>query len=123
MERENEYNNQIDPLGVIRELVGEDNIRANYSIGDDNVIVQAIEEFAELIQALTKLNRVGRGLTPKTKEAVMTNLNEEIADALLMLTMLQYIDGVDSTDDLIQIMRYKTCRGRRRLEGIGNEEK
>ena len=79
---------------------------------DDQLLV-AMEECGELVQAITKLQRVAGddNMTDKAKE----NLASEIADVRIMLNQLTYMTGSDA--NVAEQIEYKLGRQRKRIEG------
>ncbi len=58
--------------------------------GQHNQLAQTQEECAELIQAISKLNRAGSSDHPgRTAKAAMNNLMEEAADVQIMLDQIR----------------------------------
>lgn len=58
--------------------------------GNDSQLAVAQEECAELIQAISKLNRAGNSDHPgRTAKAAMNNLMEEAADVGIMLDQIR----------------------------------
>ena len=58
--------------------------------GNDSQLAVAQEECAELIQAISKLNRAGSSDHPgRTAKAAMNNLMEEAADVQIMLDQIR----------------------------------
>ena len=58
--------------------------------GNDSQLAVAQEECAELIQAISKLNRAGSSDHPgRTARAAMNNLYEEVADVQIMLDQIR----------------------------------
>ena len=70
--------------------------------GKENQTIKAIEELAELIQALAKGD--------------IENIKEEIADVRVMLEQIEYLYGV-SDDEITLRMCPKLCRQLERMEG------
>lgn len=58
--------------------------------GNDSQLAVAQEECAELIQAISKLNRAGSSDHPgRTAKGAMNNLYEEVADVQIMLDQIR----------------------------------
>ena len=70
--------------------------------GKENQTIKAIEELAELIQALAKGD--------------IENIKEEIADVRVILEQIEYLYGV-SDDEITLRMCAKLCRQLERMEG------
>lgn len=78
-----------------------------------------MEECAELVQAISKLNRAW-GDKDKINEA-RDMVVEEIADVLICVTQLQYILNI-TTDELDTIIEAKVERQIRRIENENKAE-
>lgn len=76
------------------------------ALGKERACVIAMEEFAELIQAVSK------GIRGKLD---YDNLCEEIADTILVTKWVEQIFGVEK-EDVNRWMRYKRERMAKRLE-------
>ena len=70
--------------------------------GKEHQTIKAIEELAELIQALAKGD--------------IENIKEEIADVRVMLEQIEYLYGI-SDDEITLRMCAKLCRQLERMEG------
>lgn len=71
--------------------------------GEDLTLTIAIEECAELIQAITKVKRYGfNGL-------YQSNLHEEVADVLICITELVALGYLD-IDEVIEWQKFKINR-------------
>ena len=70
---------------------------------------QAMEELAELIQALSKYNR--------GKENALENVIEEIADVEIMIEQLKYLLNIKE-EQVEKIKSLKVCRTLTQIEGI-----
>ena len=67
-----------------------ENIENAKHYGLEEVLLQTQEEAAELIQAISKLNRAGSSDHPgRTAKAAMNNLMEETADVQIMLDQIR----------------------------------
>ena len=86
----------------------DENIKAH---GTDFEVGIAMEECAELIQAISKVRRYG--FVGKYKD----NLLEEIADVAIMMEQIIYLAGIDRKD-IDEVIDYKLNR---QLERIGKE--
>ena len=86
----------------------DENIKAH---GTDFEAGIAMEECAELIQAISKVKRYG--FVGKYKD----NLLEEIADVAIMMGQIIYLAGIDRKD-IDEVIDYKLNR---QLERIGKE--
>lgn len=80
-------------------------------VGEAELLAQLAEEAAELSQAALKLRRklVGKNPTPKTELELRANLDEELADVAVCVSVL----GLDTKWELMQ---KKICRWAERLE-------
>ena len=74
--------------------------------------INAMEELAELIQAISKVKRYG--LTKELKE----NLEEEVADVILMTSLIMNKYNL-SSENIDKIMVHKTNRLRKRWKESG----
>lgn len=74
--------------------------------------INAMEELAELIQAISKVKRYG--LTEELKE----NLEEEVADVILMTSLIMNKYDL-SSENIDKIMVHKTNRLRKRWKESG----
>ena len=97
-----------------------ENLANAEAFGIESQIMQAVEEMAELIQALSKVERyVIRSRKPNTEKvaAVMENAAEEIADVEIMIEQIKYLLGIDE-NTLQEIKRFKIMRTTKtRMEG------
>lgn len=87
-------------------------------IGVPALLEQTAEESVELAHACLKLARKIRGEnpTPKTKEELCHNLNEEIADIRLCIdTMIDELVDVVSIVEIMNVTKYKDQRWKERL--------
>ena len=87
-------------------------------IGVPALLEQTAEESVELAHACLKLARKIRGEnpTPKTKEELCQNLNEEIADVRLCIdTMIDELVDVVSIVEIMNVTKYKDQRWKERL--------
>lgn len=96
--------------------------RAEYILskfGEKQIIV-AIEEMAELTQALTKYIRIKRCGQPVRKDLneILANIKEELADVQLMLIQMQLLFDLKD-DDLSDIIEEKL---ERTIKILGCEE-
>ena len=66
--------------------------------GEESQFNQMTEECAELIVAINKYKRFLGGEKKQTKEEVMFNLYEEIADVKICIQQLEYILGAEEID-------------------------
>lgn len=80
--------------------------------GDNAQSRLAMEECAELIQAVNKMSRLNRGY--KDYNSAKSNLIEEIADALIMIEQLKIMYNI--TDDDIQHWIDYKCERQIRLK-------
>lgn len=101
-----------------------ENLTNAEAFGVDAQLMQAIEEMAELIQALNKAQRyIFHPKYPderKVREA-HHNVMEEIADVEIMTEQLKYLLGIPE-DEIAEIKRYKIMRTTKRRKG-GSHEK
>ena len=82
-----------------------------------------MEEPAELIQAISKIQRLYQypiGIDIRNANEAINNLHEEIADVYICLLKLQILFGIDDSE-IQQWINYKEEREFRRL--IKNEKK
>ncbi len=88
----------------------------------DEIAVQAMEECAELQQALSKFFRItsANNHSNETNEAIYKNITEEVADVFLCLKVLAD-DGFYAMDEVEQIADYKLNRWVNRLNGDWTE--
>ena len=87
-------------------------------IGVPALLEQTAEESIELAHACLKLARKIRkeNPTPKTKEELCHNLNEEIADVRLCIdTMIDELVDVVSIVEIMNVTKYKDQRWKERL--------
>ena len=87
-------------------------------IGVPALLEQTAEESVELAHACLKLARKIRGEnpTPKTKEELCQNLNEEIADVRLCIdTMIDELVDIVSVVEIMNVTKYKDQRWKERL--------
>lgn len=87
-------------------------------IGVPALLEQTAEESVELAHACLKLARKIRGEnpTPKTKEELCHNLNEEIADIRLCIdTMIDELVDIVSVVEIMSVTKYKDQRWKERL--------
>lgn len=87
-------------------------------IGVPALLEQTAEESVELAHACLKLARKIRGEnpTPKTKEELSHNLNEEIADVRLCIdTMIDELVDIVSVMEIMNVTKYKDQRWKERL--------
>lgn len=84
-------------------------------VGEAELLAQLAEEAAELSQAALKLRRKldGRNPTPKTERELRANLDEELADVTVCVSVL----GLDTKWELMQ---KKICRWAERLKKYQN---
>lgn len=82
--------------------------------GNDSQLAVAQEECAELIQAISKLNRAGSSDHPgRTAKAAMNNLMEETADVGIMLDQIRIMFPSKAYD---AIRAQKIARLQKRME-------
>lgn len=82
--------------------------------GPQNQLSQTQEECAELIQAISKLNRAGSSDHPgRTAKAAMNNLMEEAADVQIMLDQIRIMYPSKAYDT---IRAQKIARLQKRME-------
>lgn len=77
--------------------------------GDQHMLTIAMEENAELIQAISKIKRHGPNLDNSS------HLNEEVADVLICIYEL-YVMGYLVTDKITEIMERKMERSMQRTQ-------
>ena len=86
-------------------------------LGQEETLLQTMEECSELAAACNQYRRtvLMKGQpTSKTPDEAITNLKEELVDAIICIKELIMILGIDY-DDLEKIERRKTDRTVRRL--------
>ena len=86
-------------------------------LGQEETLLQTMEECSELATACNQYRRtvLMKGQpTSKTPDEAITNLKEELVDAIICIKELIMILGIDY-DDLEKIERRKTDRTARRL--------
>ena len=104
---------ELDRIPGVDQKTAELYFKMQDAAGWESAAKQAIEEAAELIQAVSKLMRAnGSGCaTPKKQEEVWDNLIEEWSDLNAMMRLLMRKFGTDHDDDLAQeIVMRKTQR-------------
>lgn len=81
--------------------------------GEENQLIQTVEEAAELTQAALKRHKalIGQTKHGNTRDA----LAEEIADALIMIEQIIYLEGFE--DRVREIINEKIVRQIDRIEG------
>lgn len=91
-------------------------------IGQPALLEQLAEECNELAQCALKLARKMRGdnPTPKTEAEIKENLQEEIADVQLCISMIMS-DGLFDSNEMISVAQWKLARWYVRLEEAGKE--
>ena len=75
--------------------------------GEEAQYNQMVEECAELIVAINKYKRFLDGEKKQTKEEVMFNLFEEIADVKICIQQLEYILGTEKIDEVYKLKMQK----------------
>ena len=91
--------------------------KATLVLGQEETLLQTMEECSELASACNQYRRTAlmKGQpTSKTPDEAITNLKEELVDAIICIKELIMILGIDY-DDLEKIERRKTDRTVRRL--------
>ena len=91
--------------------------KATLVLGQEETLLQTMEECSELVTACHQYRRAAlmKGQpTPKTADEAITNLKEELVDAIICIKELIMILGIDY-DELEKIEREKTDRTARRL--------
>lgn len=112
-----------DTIAYIDKIIPKvENIAKSQCIVDkfgEKQIVVAIEEMAELTQALTKYMRIQGGGQPVRKDLqeVLENIKEELADVQLIIMQLQFLFWI-SGEELIEIMEAKVDRT---LRAVGKD--
>ena len=94
-----------------------DQEKITLQLGQEEALCQAMEECSELATACNQYRRtvLMKGQpTSKTPDEAITNLKEELVDAIICIKELIMILGIDY-DDLEKIERRKTDRTVRRL--------
>lgn len=91
--------------------------KATLLLGQEETLLQTMEECSELASACNQYRRTAlmKGQpTSKTPDEAITNLKEELVDAIICIKELIMILGIDY-DELEKIEREKTDRTVRRL--------
>ena len=91
--------------------------KATLLLGQEETLLQTMEECSELASACNQYRRTAlmKGQpTSKTPDEAITNLKEELVDAIICIKELIMILGIDY-DELEKIERRKTDRTVRRL--------
>ena len=94
-----------------------DQEKATLMLGQEETLLQLMEECSELASACNQYRRTAlmKGQpTSKTPDEAITNLKEELVDAIICIKELIMILGIDY-DELEKIEREKTDRTARRL--------
>ena len=94
-----------------------DQEKATLMLGQEETLLQLMEECSELASACNQYRRTAlmKGQpTSKTPDEAITNLKEELVDAIICIKELIMILGIDY-DELEKIEREKTDRTVRRL--------
>ena len=94
-----------------------DQEKITLKLGQEEALCQAMEECSELATACNQYRRTAlmKGQpTSKTPDEAITNLKEELVDAIICIKELIMILGIDY-DELENIEREKTDRTARRL--------
>ena len=94
-----------------------DQEKITLKLGQEEALCQAMEECSELASACNQYRRtvLMKGQpTSKTPDEAITNLTEELVDAIICIKELIMILGIDY-DELEKIEREKTDRTVRRL--------
>ena len=94
-----------------------DQEKITLKLGQEEALCQAMEECSELATACNQYRRtvLMKGQpTSKTPDEAITNLKEELVDAIICIKELIMILGIDY-DELEKIEREKTDRTARRL--------
>ena len=96
-------------IDVIREILPQ-----------EELLAQLAEEASELSHAALKLRRVydGRNYTPVTESEAIANLQEEIADVQLVVTVLKLEMNLSES---VRIKRDKLTRWICRLKGVAKD--
>lgn len=82
------------------------------------ILEQCAEECAELAQACLKLARKLRGEnpTPKSKEELIADLTEELADVTVCTNIMVEAGILDDSEDIFDLIESKHIRWEERLE-------
>ena len=94
-----------------------DQEKITLKLGQEEALCQAMEECSELATACNQYRRtvlIKGQPTSKTPDEAITNLKEELVDAIICIKELIMILGIDY-DELEKIEREKTDRTARRL--------
>lgn len=92
-------------------IPNQDYMIVNYGQAEQSRL--AMEECAELIQAINKMSRLNRGY--KDYNSAKDNLTEEIADVLIMIEQLKIMYNI-TDDDIQHWIDYKHERQIKRLK-------
>lgn len=101
-------------------IMNQDKIIEHYGVASQLGI--ATEECAELIQAISKMNRNTRFLPDSRRFCVAkANLEEEMADVIVCINQLQKIFDI-SDSRISELANYKICRQIARMSEEGSEK-
>ena len=88
-----------------------ESIKIASNLTQDEILIQTMEECAELIQAICKhMRRFGNNTPDKTHEEVVQNLNEEIAD---VKNCLEIIAGACEWHDPVMVKEIRAAKMKR----------
>lgn len=101
-------------------IINQDKIIEHY--GTASQLGIAMEECAELIQAISKMNR-SAGFLPDSVRfcEAKANLEEEMADVIVCINQLQKIFDI-SDSRISELANYKICRQIARMSEEGSEK-
>ena len=95
----------------------EQNIINAEHFGRDRQLQQAIEECSELIQAISKYNRLLNGEYTGKDKKIIANLIEELADVEIFIEQLKHFLKITDTK-IDNIKRFKINRTSNIIKGI-----
>lgn len=99
----------IDKESVLKTLS-----KAIETYGEESQIDMAIEEMSELTKALLKYKRAERSPSVYDFETIRSNISEEIADVMIMISQLVLI--FENRDEIFDCFDNKIRRLEKRLE-------
>lgn len=97
--------------------MNEQNIINAEHFGRDRQLQQAIEECSELIQAISKYNRLLNGEYAGKDKKIIANLVEELADVEICIEQLKHFLEISDTK-IDNIKRFKINRTSNIIKGI-----
>lgn len=109
------YITRIEIKGLMN--LKEQNIINAEHFGRDRQLQQAIEECSELIQAISKYNRLLNGEYTGKDKKIIANLIEELADVEICIEQLKHFLEISDTK-IDNIKRFKINRTSNIIKGI-----